>query len=82
MPEQSPNNLTEVAEQTMNIVDTVFDPILVFGILFIGYYATIDFFERAGSRIAEAVRPQVLKGRAPAYRERTHGPRQKQASSR
>ncbi len=55
----------------MNIVETVFDPILVFGILFIGYYATIDFIERACLRIAEAVRPQVLKSQAPAYRHRT-----------
>jgi hypothetical protein len=54
----------------MNIVDTVFDPILIFGILFIGYYATIDFIERACSRCAEAVRLQVKNGKTTRMSQR------------
>jgi predicted PurR-regulated permease PerM len=40
----------------MNIIDTVFDPIILFAFLFITYYALVDWLERAGRKIVQAVR--------------------------
>jgi len=69
-----PNQLPEASEENMNIIHTVLDPILLFGILVFGYCAAVELFESGASKIAEAARLRVLQGQAPVYRQRTKGP--------
>jgi len=75
MPKNLAQSISRGQEQSMNIINTVFDPIILLGILFIGYYAIVDFFDGARSRIAGAVRLHLAKGQLPNSRERQYGPK-------
>lgn len=50
----------------MDSFNAVIEPIILFAILFVGYYAVVDCLETAASRIAQAVRQKNLMKSIPS----------------